>query len=207
MYHFTVCLFYQWDVGSPFSLLLCLVLVTEEESLNKEDMHKITWFKRWYLIADQRLVLKSATNQVMVVFQQHTIIFTKIKFCFKVDYADYHISGSYACRPVSVTYLLNVKTWCCPLHTKSYTISTAAEALKIVHFSFCDSPTLLCAYSTSQISAIIHHLVITSSFCARGQHKNITCWRPKTLWNSTSKSSLSKQGAFPLCVCLPPSQL
>lgn len=176
-------------------------------------MHKITWLKRWYLIADQRLVLKSATNQVMVVFQQHTIIFTKIKFCFKVDYADYHISGSYACRPVSVTYLLNVKktrknlqTWCCPLHTKSYTISTAAEALKIVHFSLCDSPTLLCAYSTSQISAIIHHLVITSSFCARGQHKNITCWRPKTLWNSTSKSSLSKQGAsLFVSACHPPN--
>lgn len=89
----------------------------------------------------------------------------------------------------------NLQTWCCSLHTKSYTISTAAEALKIVHFSLCDSPTLLCVYSTSQISAIIHHLVITPSFCTRGQHQNITCWRPKTWWNSTSRSSLSKPGA------------
>lgn len=139
----------------------------------------------------------------MEACQQNTIIFIKIKFCFKMNYADCHISDSYACRPVSVTYLLyekrtkkTLQIWCCSFHTKSFPISTATEALKTVHFSLC----------LQRLSDFCDHSPLHTTFVPEVKHQNITCWRPKTSWNSTSRSSQSKPGAsLFVSACHPPN--
>lgn len=89
---------------------------------------------------------------------------------------------------------------------KSYPISTVIEALKTVHFSLCDSLTLLCIYSASQISAIIQFHHYSQFLCPRSTSKHYRQEaRDQSSRNSTSRSSLSKPGAsFFLSACHPP---
>lgn len=89
---------------------------------------------------------------------------------------------------------------------KSYSISTVIEALKIVYFSLCDSLTLLCIYSASQISAIIRFHHYSQFLCLRSTSKHyMQEAQDQSSGNSTSRSSFGKPGAsFFISACHPP---
>lgn len=121
-----------------------------------------------------KIVLKSATNQVMTVWQEVTIKFTEICFCCKINCADYTISELSLQTCICYTsYLIrrgperNFKHDLAFCIIKFYPISAGIEAPKTIPFSLCDSLIHLCIYSASQISAIgqFHH------------YSQFLCWR------------------------------
>ena len=79
---------------------------------------------------------------------------------------------------------------------KSSPISPVTAALTAVHFSLCDSLTLLCIYSPSQLPTMIQLQHYSQFLDPRSTSKHHTQEaKDQSLRNPTSRSSLSKPGS------------